>query len=252
MNEPEQTSTPTEKSWCDRIVAIIEATEPEVDESWGILNITDETKPFIANAWRELLKAIHPNAKLQKDMTFTPHRVGALLGHKWAFFGKLGSELNPSESFPTVTHPALKECADTLREGLREMEASAPTEKKKLKKAILESFNIALDQTENDTHQFLNGFTKALKTGAVTKSCRPVAANATTQLCIIVLMLGADLDKKFRTVTEFHGFLTRAFGQNIAGSLERMQKFCYRIQLSFEDATSLSKPVKDNEKKAVS
>lgn len=69
------------KTWCERVMHIMEAIEPDLGDDSGIFAITDESKPFFANAVKELLRAVYPEAKIKHGMTFTPYRVGAFVGH---------------------------------------------------------------------------------------------------------------------------------------------------------------------------
>lgn len=221
--------------WCEQVVDIMAALDQTFDDDDNPFDMDDDTKPFLANAVRQLLKAANPQARLKKDMTFTPHSVGAMIGHKWAFFRDFGTKAKPSEY---QSEKALAACETNkflkgLLDHLQNLEIELPQEKPRVKASVLECISIALDQNENDFRQFMEGFSNAVGSGTITTSGTLTGANSTTQLCLIVLMIGPSIQSHFRTVNEFHGFVTKTKGQNIAGSLAGFQKFCNRIQLSF-------------------
>ena len=232
MKEPEQPLAAA--NWCDQIVDLMIAVEPDLDDDWGPFNLTDETKPFITNSVKELMRSVFPEARIKKEATFTPYRVGAFVGHKWAFIRDFGRKTKPSKHLPKIQNPKLKEFEKQVVEFLQGFEAIGEEWRLAIKDAVGRSLAIVLEQDRRDVRQFFDGFTRALDTGTLTSSGRPVAMNATTQVCLLILLLGQSLDTRFRTTKEFHDFVTKVHGRNVAGHLDRFQKFCQRIQLSFK------------------
>lgn len=222
------------QTWCDQIVDIMAATEPEVDDHCGLLNMMDDAKPFMTNSVKELMRSVFPEARLKKEASFTPYRVGAFMGHKWAFIRDFGRVTKPSKHLPRILNPKLKDFEKKVVEQLEGLESKAEEWRMAIKDAIGKSLAIVLEQDQRDVRQFFDGFTRALDTGTLTRTGKPIAMNPTTQLCLAILFLGPSLDTRFHSSKEFHDFVTKAYGQNVAGHLGRFQKFCQRIQLSFK------------------
>lgn len=239
MNEPKRKPSP-EKDWKDQIMDIVGAFEPD-DESWGVFHLTDETKPFILNAVREVIRACYSQVHVEKEMTLTPYRVGAMVGHKWDIVRNVGKHVIPSQHVPPPKNPAEQKIHDKVRDFIAGIEKSINDSREPTRRAVTEALYIALDQETGETRQFLDGFTKALNAGTLTKTGKMVGANSRTFLCLLVLEFGPTLENRFKTVNEFHAWVDKNLGRNIAGSLERFQKFCNQIQLHFKAPGRLKK-----------
>lgn len=242
MNEepPEESSACT-AAWIDQILDLLIATDPNYEEEFGELYPSEDTKPFITNSVRELVSASYPQARVEKGMKITAYSVGAMAGHKWDFTKNLGKNVYPSHLLPLPKNPKQQAVYALMKAFLKRTEENANKSRAETRRALAEAFFIALDQDSRDTREFLNGFTKGLNTGTLTKTGRLVGSKARTILHTIVVFIGPDLDTRFKSVNEFHAWVEKTQGSNIAGSLERFQKFCNSIQLHFKKPGRLKK-----------
>lgn len=215
-------------TWCERIANLLEAEEPETDASWGIFHVGGDHKPFVLNAMKELLSATFAAAKFKKGFVFTPHRIGAIVGTRWALQRSLGRDLILSQKLASKS-PEFTALVDLLKLAEEEF----PRDLVRARQTVLKAFRIALDQSAQEVGQFLDGFKQGLTLGVFTPEGGLAGSGSRTQLCFLVLVFGNELDVKFKTVSEFHDFATRTLGRNTAGDLERFQKFCQSIQLTF-------------------
>lgn len=234
MSDPEQKNASPQKDWKDEILDIMVALEPDDEKSLGVFNLTEKTKPFIVNAVRESIRACYSQARVEKDMEITPYRVGAMVGHKWDIVRNLGKDIVPSRHLPQPKNPNEQEIYIMVQKCIELLEEFANSSREPTRRAVAEALFIALDQDARDTREFLDGFTKALNAGTLTKAGKLAGANARTALCIIVLQFGESLETRFKSVSDFHAWVEKTRGHNVAGSLERFQKFCNSIQLHFK------------------
>ena len=252
MKERKKAEPPASVSWMDQILDMLEATEAGTGELVGSSELLESTKPFIQNALRELVRVCYSQVHVEKEMTLTPYRLGAMAGHKWHFVRALGREVVPSKHIPIAKNAAEQAVHDRVQKFLKTMEEQVEGSRETTRRAVAEAIFVALDQDARDTREFLDGFTKALNAGTLTRTGKIAAANSRTLLYMLVLERGQTLDNRFKTVNEFHAWVEKHLGRNIAGSLERFQKFCNQIQLHFKEPGRLKKEFKEAEKKSAS
>lgn len=248
MNAPVVTQVP----WIDQILDLMTSIEPEDSEDLGVFQLTENTKPYIENAMRELVRACFNQAGVKKGMELTPYQVGAMVGHKWDLFRRIGEEVFPSLGVPKPKNPEQEAIFAKVKTFLESVEQNLKRGREEVLQVIGKCLVIALNQSPRETREYLDGFTKALNAGTLTKTGKPIGANSRTLLYCLVLMFGPTLENRFKTVNEFHAWVERTQGHNVAGNLERFQKFCNSIELHFKKPGRLRLENKETEKKTIS
>jgi hypothetical protein len=215
----------------DILIKWTEPDDPCIDEAISKIF----RKAYLKNAAFEILRSTNPSAKLEKQMTITPFRAGALTAQKRATSMELGRKVRPSKFLVgKKVPPGAAKFRREFQEAFEEFEAMAPEWRRACKVAARKAFAIALDQQPNESAQFFQGFLKGMKEGSIQPTGALAAAKSTTRICFLVLWFGEKLETSFKSSKAFHDWVTKAEGPNHAGTLDRFQKLCNRLQIKFK------------------
>jgi hypothetical protein len=226
-------------TWLDEIERIMLRLEPS-DKAFD--ECYDTSEPFLMNALREVARATVPSVKTEVGMAFNARKVGGIVGHKLGYWQTIGGGYKPSSTIPQALPVAdgdkselveAKIALTNSKTALAELEASFDVMFKKVRNAVNRCIKIVLQQEQSDVREFFAGFSNALSTGSMTKKGVLIGMNNTTLVCYLILILGVETKTIFKSANHFHKCLTLIFGHNVAGTLERTQKLCQRLELSF-------------------
>jgi hypothetical protein len=171
-----------------------------------------------------------PHAKVKEEMSMTPQRMGALLGHE------CGIAVWMMEFFAQQSAVAEGFRAKELREEEKQTAETAGWSRfekwypgmRRLAKIALSS---SVDQSYEDMTDFLLAFSKAFackpKTGAVGDIGNP------TFEIYVFMIIRWRLVAGLKSVRELHDVLVRFFGPHRIGELKRIEKICQRIGLHY-------------------
>lgn len=206
-------------NWLRQIVRWMDACESEMPEPAFLKGHWPE---WVRRIGRELMATMFPAAKLKVGRDWTAGELGALLGHRVAYFH-------------AMTHFAVPETSDVFKKldnkVVRQTQKQLQDYANAFDVALKRSLALAVDQSHADAAQFFTSFAKGLN-----KMPSDIQASnfqrSTTRVYCIMLAAWRSVER-LKSVHELQQGLCRHMDTHAVGNVKRIEKICQRIGLSF-------------------
>ena len=188
----------------------------------------DESTPeWVQNVEREVADAMLPVARLKDESNLSPKRMGALIGHGFAYVTWMMEYLkaetkrlmDPKTKIPELTPEQTRIAENFIK---------LTTALHRLAKRGLRS---ALEQPFDDANEFLLGFSQAFSRKPRTNNASDIGTSA-TQIYFYMFICWRVVES-MQSVHQLHHWLVKSFGPYRIGDLKRVEKVCQRIGLRY-------------------
>ncbi len=206
--------------------------EKLLEEGWQLRATIEAIKPMYSTLHWPKEGKIHARAKL----------VGGLLGHSMAHYHALCDQkvwdyiCDIFEKLCSLINLDLKD-----EEKIKKDENPFLDAKSKFDSAVVSAMRHALRQSVGEQAMFFEGYTKALRRGAITKDVKGVAETTRTPAYRLIAVCGPLFRDQWSSVHDVHKFLIIMLGKQRAGEIKRTENVCKSIKMRFRSAGRPSK-----------
>lgn len=231
----------TKTDWLQRIVDRTERAFAKLPEPYWLKG---SWPMWVENVGRELSKTYFPTAKLKVSKRWEPGEVGAMLGQEIAYLESLSSASQLAEknvSWKQLRLTYGKDIKERVQAYERKFRGQFLPD---LERAYKFALTLAIEQEYRKCSRFFAAFGRAIERRV---SSTGDIGRTNTQIYVLLLIAWRSVEK-LGSIPKLHEVLCKIFGNNVAGTIKRIEKICERIGLSYREISERTGEAKSPQK----